>query len=83
MVTNLLSAVVAAIVNALLGRFFPGHPKITPETVAQAQRDRADTLQSQKDASREADHIRTDMRDNLSGDPQGVFKHDANERPSD
>jgi hypothetical protein len=55
---SLLGPVVAAIVNALLGRFFPAHPQITPEVVAQAQKDRADLLQNQITARKEADAIR-------------------------
>lgn len=88
---NLLGIVVAAIVNALLGRFFPSHPKVTSEVIAQAQKDRGDVLQSQKDASREADVLRKETVDSLThgappgGDPAAgpdsrIMQHDANER---
>lgn len=73
---TLLASVAAAIVNALVGRFFPGHPQVTPEVIAQAQKDRADTLQSQKDAHREAETVR---RDFASRPPDELRKHDANE----
>lgn len=73
---TLLGTVVAAIVNALLGRFFPGHPKVTPEVIAQAHKDRADTLQSQKDARREAETVRRDVD---SRPPDELRQHDANE----
>lgn len=83
---SLLMSVAASVANALIGRFFPGHPKVTPEVIAQAQQDRADVLQSQKDARREADAMRADVRDRVARaavDPAhpSVFKHDANELP--
>ena len=73
---NLLGSIVAIIVNALLGRFFPAHPKVTAEAVAQAQKDRGDTLQSQKDAHREAETVRRDLD---SRPVDELRQHDANE----
>lgn len=81
---TLAGSIVASIVNTLLARFFPGHPKVTSEVIAQAQKDRADVLQSQKDAKRDADKLRADYSRNLGtksvGNPDGVFKRDANQR---
>lgn len=89
---TLLGSVAAAIVNVLLGRFFPGHPKVTPEVVAQAQRDRADVLQSQKDASKDGEKLRQEVRVGAGlgpasgagpvvGSGGSLLKHDANELP--
>lgn len=78
--SNLLGTIATLLVNWLLGRFFPAHPKITPEVVAQAQKDRADVLQSQKDAHQEADNLRAHGAARAAAEPESVFKHDANQR---
>lgn len=83
---TILGSIAAALVNGLLRIFFPAHPTITPEVVAQAQRDRADILQSQKAARDEADKIRSKVGTSLNSPPvvgggTGVFTHDGNERP--
>lgn len=84
---TLLGSIAAAMCNWLLGRFFPSHPQVTPEVIAQAQKDRADVLQSQKDARANAISLRADVDNSVhtgsdsSGPGSGVYTHDANELP--
>lgn len=91
MLVTILGSVAAALVNTLLRMFFPGHPQITPEVVAQAQKDRADTLASQIKARKDADALREEISTKLAkgaiaggsaGVPDGdrLHQHDANER---
>lgn len=83
---TILGSIAAWLINFLIGKFFPGHPKITPEVVAQAQLDRGDILTSQKVARDEANQIRSNVGTSLNSNPVagpgGVYAHDANERPS-